>query len=351
MKIAILNDTHFGARNDSSIFLDHFLDFFEEQFFPYCRDNNITQIIHLGDLMDRRKYVNFKTLHEVRKRFFEHLESNKLNMHCILGNHDTFYKNTNEVNSLKELFADKNGYFRLYEHPVNLQFDGLCIGLVPWINDTNREECFYFLKTCKCPIVGGHFELNGYEVMRGVQFKHGMSDELLQRFEMVLSGHFHNKSTKKNVHYLGTQYQITFSDLHDKKGFHVLDTETRELEFVENKRKKFYLIEYDDTDTESLVNLDFKKYKDSYVKVMIKNKTKRKLFDAFLDTLYKHKAVDITVVEDMSEFTIEETDIDMAKDTLTIINDEIDCDDEIKDKSEIKQIIRDLYMEGLSNWE
>ena len=351
MKIAILNDTHFGARNDSSIFLDHFLDFFEEQFFPYCRDNNITQIIHLGDLMDRRKYVNFKTLHEVRKRFFEHLESNKLNMHCILGNHDTFYKNTNEVNSLKELFADKNGYFRLYEHPVNLQFDGLCIGLVPWINDTNREECFYFLKTCKCPIVGGHFELNGYEVMRGVQFKHGMSDELLQRFEMVLSGHFHNKSTKKNVHYLGTQYQITFCDLHDKKGFHVLDTETRELEFVENKRKKFYLIEYDDTDTESLVNLDFKKYKDSYVKVMIKNKTKRKLFDAFLDTLYKHKAVDITVVEDMSEFTIEETDIDMAKDTLTIINDEIDCDDEIKDKSEIKQIIRDLYMEGLSNWE
>ena len=99
------------------------------------------------------------------------------------------------------------------------------------------------------------------------------------------------------------------------------------------------------------MGLDFKQYSDCYVKVIIKNKTKRKLFDAFLDTLYKHRVVDITVVEDMSDFKIEESDIDMAKDTLTIINDEIDSDDEIKDKSEIKQIIRDLYMEGLSNWE
>ena len=178
-----------------------------------------------------------------------------------------------------------------------------------------------------------------------------MSDDVLRRFELVLSGHFHSKSTKNNVYYLGTQYQITFSDLHDKKGFHVLDTETRELEFIENKRRKFFHIEYDDTNPETLVNLDFKKYEDSYIKVLIKNKTKRKLFDAFLDTLYKYKVVDITVVEDMADFTIEESDIDMAKDTLTIINDEIDSDGEIKDKSEIKQIIRDLYMEGLSNWE
>jgi len=351
MKIAIINDTHFGARNDSSIFLDYFLQFFEEQFFPYCKENNIDQIIHLGDLMDRRKYVNFNTLHEVRTRFVDSLEKNKLHMHCILGNHDTFYKDTNDVNSSKELFVDRNNFFHLYEKPTAVEFDGLCIGLVPWISPEIKDECLEFLKTCRCPIVGGHFELFGYEVLRGVKYQSGMSDDVLRRFELVLSGHFHSKSTKNNVYYLGTQYQITFSDLHDKKGFHVLDTETRELEFIENKRRKFFHIEYDDTNPETLVNLDFKKYEDSYIKVLIKNKTKRKLFDAFLDTLYKYKVVDITVVEDMADFTIEESDIDMAKDTLTIINDEIDSDGEIKDKSEIKQIIRDLYMEGLSNWE
>ena len=87
------------------------------------------------------------------------------------------------------------------------------------------------------------------------------------------------------------------------------------------------------------------------MKVLVKNKTKRKLFDAFLDTLYKHKVIDITVVEDLTDFDIEETVVDMAKDTLSIINDEIDSDSEIKEKDEIKKIIRDLYLEGLSNWE
>ena len=351
MKVAIINDTHFGARNDSSIFLDHFLEFFEDQFFPYCEENNIDQVLHLGDLMDRRKYVNFNTLHEVRERFFQKFEEKKIHIHCIVGNHDTFYKNTNEVNSLKELFADRNDYFHLYEEPTAVNFGALCVGLVPWIADDNRDECEEFLRTCQCPIIGGHFELNGYEVMRGVKFKHGMSDKLLQRFETVLSGHFHSKSSKNNVRYLGTQYQITFSDLKDKKGFHVLDTETRELEFIENKRRKFHHIDYDDTNPDALVELDFGFYKDCYVKVIVKNKTKRKLFDAFLDTLYKHKVIDITVVEDMSDFEIEETSIDMAKDTLSIINDEIDTDSEIKDKDQIKKIIRDLYLEGLSNWE
>jgi len=130
-----------------------------------------------------------------------------------------------------------------------------------------------------------------------------------------------------------------------------LDTETRELQFVENNRRKFYHIEYDDTDAKSLSGVDFNLYKDCYVKVIVKNKNKRKVFDSFLDKLYQHKVIDVTVVEDMSDFVIEEESIDMAKDTLTIINDEIDHDDNIEEKGKIKQIIRELYMEGLSSWE
>ncbi len=61
MKIALLNDTHFGARNDSSAFLDYFMRFYNEIFFPYLKENNITTLIHLGDVVDRRKFINFKT--------------------------------------------------------------------------------------------------------------------------------------------------------------------------------------------------------------------------------------------------------------------------------------------------
>ncbi len=102
MNIAIINDTHFGIRNDSVYFLDKCLNYFESVFFPYIADNNITEIIHLGDFFDRRKYINFNTLTQVRKRFLEKIP-NSVNFRIIIGNHDTYYKNTNEINSLKEL--------------------------------------------------------------------------------------------------------------------------------------------------------------------------------------------------------------------------------------------------------
>jgi len=347
MRIALINDTHFGARNDSSIFLNYFLEFFEDQFFPYCIDNNIDTVLHLGDLMDRRKYVNFNTLRKVRQRFFEKFEEYGIHLHCIVGNHDTYYKNTNQVNSITELFQFKSKYFHVYEKPTEVRFDSLCIGLVPWINDENREECEQFLNNCSCPIIGGHFELTGYEIIPGVQFQGGMSDNSLKRYESVLSGHYHTKSSRNNVHYLGTQYQITFHDLNSNKGFHILDTETRELEFIENENKKFHIIYYDDTDPELLARTDFNEYKECYVKVMIRNKTRSKLFDAFIDTLYKHKVIDVSVIDSVQEFNLEEEVIDMAKDTLTIINDDIDSDSEILDKDSIKMIVRELYIEGL----
>ena len=39
-------------------------------FFPYLEKHNIKTVIHLGDLMDRRKYVSFKTAKNLEKDFF-----------------------------------------------------------------------------------------------------------------------------------------------------------------------------------------------------------------------------------------------------------------------------------------
>ena len=145
MKIAIINDTHFGARNDSSLFLEHFLSFFENQFFPYLEENNIDTIIHLGDLMDRRKYVNFNTLNLVRTKFIEKIKEKNIKFHMILGNHDTFYKNTNEVNSTKELFSHYD-FFKLYESPEKVKFDGLEIMMIPWICKENKDDVVSFIQ-------------------------------------------------------------------------------------------------------------------------------------------------------------------------------------------------------------
>ena len=83
MKAVILNDTHFGFKNDSCILLDYFLEVFDEQLFPYLKEHNIKTIFHLGDVFDRRKYVNFKTLHRVRKEFLEPLQEMGIKVHAL----------------------------------------------------------------------------------------------------------------------------------------------------------------------------------------------------------------------------------------------------------------------------
>ncbi len=346
MKIPIINDTHFGARNDSPVFIDYFLDFFEQDFFPYCKENNITDVIHLGDFLDRRKYVNFNTLNQVRTRFVEPLSAQGIRMHCILGNHDTYFKNTNEVNSLQEIFDDR---FVVYDKPSLIEFDGVSFTMIPWINKENYEETMDFMKKNSSPILCGHLELNGYQVLQGVMFENGMSDEALRKYEMVLSGHFHMKQHKNNVHYLGTQYQITFSDLNVPKGFHIFDTSDRSLEFVENPRKMFYSLEYDDekNTSEEILSEDLSKYAGCFVKIFVNNKSKPFTFDKFLDKIYAVQPSNVTVVEDVDD-ELDDDAVDLAKGTLEIIYEEIDSIKEVDDPARLKKIFQELYMESLS---
>jgi len=350
MKIAILNDTHFGARNDNPVFLEHFFKFFEEEFFPYLEKHNIRHIIHLGDLMDRRKYVNFNTLNSVQERFIKHLWRHRINVTIIPGNHDVYYKNTNAVNSLSELFQESSycQYWKICHKPTVL--DDFGIALVPWITKDNEKECLDFIASKPAPVLMGHLELAGYEVLRGVEHHEGMSADILSGYEAVYSGHFHCKHSKGNVHYLGTQYQITFSDLNETKGFHVFDTETRQIEYVQNPHRIFTKLIYNDKTTDyghPLLNLT--QYKNTYVKVVVEEKSNPLMFERLLESLneagcYSY-SVDERAVQEKTSKTAEK--VDLTKDTLTLICEEIDGMEGIEDAARLKNLMRDLYMDAL----
>jgi DNA repair exonuclease SbcCD nuclease subunit len=347
MKIAIINDTHFGARGDSQLFFDHFIKFFEDVFFPYIKENNIDTVIHAGDLMDRRKFVNFNILNQVRTKFIDRLRDEGVELHCILGNHDIYYRNTNMINSIRELF---NNDLNLYEEPTVVNFDGLDIALLPWVNKENHDQSIDFIKTASAPILIGHLELQGYDVMRGVKYDGGMNPKIFERYEQVFTGHFHCRQEHGNIYYMGTQYQITFADLNETKGFHVYDTDTREIEFIPNPYKMFHSVSYNDEDGPvDSENFSCEQLKGSYVKLFVENKKHPYSFERFMDKLYDCGVAKITIVEELidSEWTKEEI-VDIAQDTVTLINNEIDSIEEVKDKAKMKKIIKDLYMESLS---
>jgi DNA repair exonuclease SbcCD nuclease subunit len=345
VKIAIISDTHFGHKNDSLFFLEESLKFFEEQFFPYLHQNNIKDVIHMGDLMDRRKYVNFNTLHQVKDRFIRFFADNNINLHITLGNHDTFYKNTNFINSINELFGDSKNII-LYDKPTELQFDTLKIGIVPWITNDNENDCLDFLQTTSASILVGHFEINGFEVVTNIRHSSGSDSEMFSKFDKVLSGHFHLRQSKQNIHYLGTQYELSFGDVNSKKGFTILDTDTRELEFIENTRKIFNIIKYDDVN--GFEKPDANKIRNTHVKVIVLNKKKPKIFDMLMDALSTCELQELTVVEDFENNDNEESEVDITQDTISIIASEIDMNENITNKDRIKMIIKELYMESMT---
>jgi DNA repair exonuclease SbcCD nuclease subunit len=346
MKVAVVTDTHFGVKNDSPLFLDEFLSFFEKQFFPYILENNITTVLHLGDLLDRRKFVNFYTLAQVRDRFMSFFEENNITLHIILGNHDTFYRNTSSINSMTELFSHYKN-IHIYDEPVVVDLDGFDLNLVPWINEENVDKCIKFLEDARGSVVMGHFEINGFQVVSGVKHSHGMEPSLFNKFDAVYSGHFHIKQNDGNITYLGTPYQITFSDAYDTKGFHIFDTEDASMTFIPNERKIFYVLTYDDKTEDPLKALDASKYKNCYVKIIVLNKTKPYTYDRFVESIYAAQPVSVTFIEEVIEISKEDI-VDTTEDTITIINKEIDAMEEVDDKSKLKKIVQELYMESLT---
>lgn len=350
MKVAIISDTHFGARNDSPIFLDHFMRFWEETFFPYIKEHGITRILHLGDFLDRRKYVNFHTLSQVRTRFLEPLKEMGVEMDITLGNHDVFFKNTNRLNSVVELFHMYPN-IRIHEKPILMDFGDGCmsIGLVPWITKDNNEECMEFIRKAPVRVIMGHFEISGYEVLRGVEHHDGMDRSLFKGFEAVYSGHFHCRHSKDNIHYLGTQYQMTFTDLNERKGFHVFDACTGEMEFVENPLQIFHQVEYDDATTDYAA-YNCKQHKDSFVRLLVRNKNRPVMYESFVDRLNDAPVHALTIVDQSEKELSKEADnIDVSKDTLTLICEEIDRMEGIMDPVRLKTLVRELYSESLQS--
>ena len=226
----------FGVRNDSEIFYRHFERFYNEVFFKTLEERGIKIVMNLGDICDRRKYINFKTQNFLRSFYIDKLESMGVRQVNIIGNRDVYFKNTNRINCMTELFSDKIGNnFEVYSDPTEIEIDGRLFMLIPWVNDENREATVALMKKTKAKIAVGHLELAGFQMHLGSPSPHGSLDAAaFKKFEKVLSGHYHHKSDDGKIHYLGAPMEFTWSDYKDPRGFHILDTETLELEYIQN---------------------------------------------------------------------------------------------------------------------
>ena len=348
MKIALLTDTHFGARNDNLNFNDYFYEFYEGLFFPYLQQNNIKHCIHLGDLMDRRKYVSYRILKDFRERFIQPFMHLEIDLHILVGNHDIYFRNTNDVNSLQELLGGKYKNIHIYPEAQEINFDGFPILMMPWINPQNEIYSFGMMDETKADTMVSHLEVVGFEMHGGHFSESGFDKSQFKKFDTIFSGHYHKKSDDGQIYYLGTPYQMTWSDYNCPKGFHVFDTETRELTRIVNPQKIFEKIYYDDTQ-ENYDTHDVNQYRNKYIKLVVVNKNDLYKFDKFTDKLFKADCHEVKIIEDFTDLdanTVSDDIVENSQDTMTLLGKYIDDLDVNLDKTKLKTDISKLYHEA-----
>lgn len=212
----------------------------------------MTGLCSAGDLFNSRFSINVNTLNAGIK-MVEDLASSFEKVFLIEGNHDTYYKNSNSVNSVNFLqkIGKNDNIFTVDEEPMFLKIGDKTFGLYPWAfmpEDTEKIPGF------KTPDFGfGHFELNGVE-QSGSRLssgnKHGLH-EMLALGDMLFSGHYHiNKmykdfSTGGLLYMVGSPLQLDWGDFGKEKKIVILDTSDGTMKEVTNDvnaefKKVFY---------------------------------------------------------------------------------------------------------------
>jgi DNA repair exonuclease SbcCD nuclease subunit len=347
LKVAIITDQHFGARSDSVAFLDFYQKFYDNVFFPTLDESGITHLLVLGDTFDRRKYINFYALQRAKEMFFDKLAARNISVHMLAGNHDTYFKNTNDVNS-PELLLKEYTNIIVIDHPTTINVDGTEVCMMPWICPENYQASLNEMKTTTADLCMGHFEIAGFSMYRGMESHEGLDKSTFEKFDMVFSGHYHHRSDDGHVFYLGNPYELTWQDYNDPRGFHLFDLSTRQLEFVGNPYTMFARVEYDDKEMDP-IELDDIDLKDKYVKLIVVNKTDYYKFDKFIQKLYNKGCSDIKIVEDMSEFQGGEVGEEInLEDTVSVLSTYIDSVETDVDKENIKTFMKTLYTEAVN---
>jgi DNA repair exonuclease SbcCD nuclease subunit len=341
-EVAIVTDTHFGIKKNSRLFHDYFEKFYRDTFFPEIDKRNIDTLLHLGDVFDVRKGIDYWALDWAKRVFFDPLRERGIAVSILVGNHDSYYKNTLEINALELLLSEYENVY-IYTEAKMLELSGVQICMVPWLCESNVESFENILgkSDLKIKYCMGHFEIAGFYVNSMWKCEKGIDPNIFDQFGIVYSGHFHNKSRQGNIQYLGNPYQLYWSDEGATRGFHFLDLYDGKLDFVANPNTLYHKIEYDDTK-----ELDVSKYNSGFVKILVSKKTRPDYLHSLVGQLTQQGCYDVKIIDNQI-YTVVDEDIEFeSEDTMSAIRHYVDSVETITRKEDVKDIMRSLYQEA-----
>lgn len=344
MTIALITDQHLDGRKNSQIFWDYFLKFYENVFFPTLKKYNVKTVIDLGDTFDNRKGIDLAAWYRIKKNYYDVLHSMGVTVHMIVGNHTAYYKNTNKINT-PELLLENYDNILVYSEVEDIIVDGRKITMLPWINSENQEQVSKYLQQTTSEVVMGHLEINGFQAIPGHTFEGGLKPEFFSKFKKVFSGHFHHKSERGNIKYLGNPYELFWNDYKAERGFHLFDPDTLKTAHIRNPYRIFRKLFYNDVKNDYSF-FDAEEFKDSYIKLFVEERTDNYQFEKIIEKLYDVGIHDLKIIEDQNLNFDETSENIEGEDTLTILNRYIEETEIALEKADLKNIIKSIYVEA-----
>lgn len=335
MKIGIVGDLHIGVQENNFNFIDYQTESLKWVYQTF-KEQGIKHIIFLGDIFDKRKHITFKTLKLLNETFgdpdFEH--------YCIAGNHDCYYKDTNEINSLDLLLEDFAYVKKVTQEPETITIGGTDFLFVPWINKTNYETTLKKIKESKAKVAFAHLDLSGFELIRGIVSTHDSLDvKYLDKFDKVFTGHYHNKSEKGNITYLGSLCEQTWNDVNEPKYVGIYDTKTEETEYIKNPHILYKIIKIKDDNFE----FNLEDFKDKNVKVQLftdRNVKIEKFINELIEYAYNVNIIDEQIMNIETDMNIDTSDISIISLWQNYIQ---ELEFPKRDKTKISKIFEEAY--------
>ena len=234
MKIAVISDIHFGVNYGKGDYQNYQRDYFRD-FWVSLDQHQCNTIFFLGDFFHHRRMVNFDTVQLAVECWFKPAMDRGTQIYMLVGNHDVFYKSTNDLNSLDLLCWNKN--ITVISEPTTIDVSGHKYCFLPWINAENKQRAFDELEKTPASIVLSHLELQ----LDNPHIHGQMELDRLAKFHTVFSGHFHTPALKDitgcRLQYLGSPYEMTWNDYGiQDRGFYIFDTESKNYELIKNTR-------------------------------------------------------------------------------------------------------------------
>lgn len=225
-KVAIFSDLHMGVHCHSPLWHKISLNY-AKWLAKSLKAKGITDIIFCGDFFHDRDSVAVSTIHAASNFLNELID---FNIMMFPGNHDCFYKQHAEINSLSILEGRKN--LTVFHKVQRISIGDNCTAtLCPW--GTTVEEID------PCDVTFGHFEIQTFKMNTFKMCEHGMSiRQILERSPLIFSGHFHWRDERLfeigKIIYVGNPFQMDMNDSNNVKGYYIFDGGEKSFEFVEN---------------------------------------------------------------------------------------------------------------------